>query len=67
MPKIDLNNLEIRTCNSNDVKDIYNIQEIVINNFKDEEKGYFLPFTEEWYLDSHYKRMVLLESEKVLS
>ena len=25
------------------------------------------PFTEEWYLDSHYKRMVLLESEKVLS
>lgn len=50
MPKIDLNNLEIRTCNSNDVKDIYNIQEIVINNFKDEEKGYFLSFTEEWYL-----------------
>ena len=50
MPKINLNNLEIRTCNSNDVKDIYNIQEIVINNFKKEEKGYFLPFTEEWYL-----------------
>ena len=50
MPKINLNNLEIRTCNSTDVKDIYNIQEIVINNFKKEEKGYFLPFTEEWYL-----------------
>ena len=50
MTKIDLNNLDIRICNSNDVKDIYNIQEIVINNFKDEEKGYFLPFTEEWYL-----------------
>lgn len=50
MPKINLNNLEIRTCNSIDVKDIYNIQEIVINNFKKEEKGYFLPFTEEWYL-----------------
>ena len=50
MPKINLNNLEIITCNSNDVKDIYNIQEIVINNFKEEEKGYFLPFTEEWYL-----------------
>lgn len=50
MTKINLNNLEIRTCNSNDVKDIYNIQEIVINDFKDEEKGYFLPFTEEWFL-----------------
>ena len=50
MPKIDLNNLEIRTCNSDDVKDIYNIQEIVINDFKENEKGYFLPFTEEWYL-----------------
>lgn len=50
MPKIDLNNLEIRTCNSDDVKDIYNIQEIVINNFKENEKSYFLPFTEEWYL-----------------
>lgn len=48
--KIDSNNLEIRTCNSSDVKDIYNIQEIVINNFKKNEKGYFLPFTKEWYL-----------------
>lgn len=50
MSKIDLNNLEIRTCNSDDVKDIYNIQKIVINNFKEDEKGYFLPFTEEMYL-----------------
>ena len=31
------------------------------------EKFAIRPFTEEWYLDSHYKRMVLLESEKVLS
>lgn len=50
MTKIDLNDIEIRTCNSDDVKDIYNIQEKVINNFKENEKGYFLPFTEEWYL-----------------
>lgn len=50
MTKIDLNKLEIKTCNSSDVNDIYNIQEIVINNFKDEEKGYFLPFTKECYL-----------------
>lgn len=49
MTKIDLNKLEIRTCNSNDVKDIYNIQEEVINSFKTDEKGYFLPFTEESY------------------
>ena len=50
MPKIDLDNLEIRTCSSDDIKDIYNIQEIVIANFKKSEKGYFLPFTEECYL-----------------
>lgn len=38
MTKIDLNKLEIRTCNSSNVKDIYNIQEEVINNFKIDEK-----------------------------
>lgn len=50
MSKININNLKIRICNSNDVKDIYNLQEIVIENFKEEEKGYFLPFKEESYL-----------------
>ncbi len=50
MTKIDLNKLIIRTCDSNDVKDIYNIQEEVINCFKPTEKGYFLPFKEESYL-----------------
>lgn len=50
MSKINLNELVIRICNSDDVKDIYDIQKIVINNFKENEKGYFLPFTEEWYL-----------------
>ncbi len=49
MTKIDLHKLEIRICNSSDVKDIYNIQEEVINNFVTDEKGYFLPFTEEAY------------------
>lgn len=48
--KIDLNNLIIRTCNSDDVNEIYNIQEIVIANLNEDEKGYFLPFTEEWYI-----------------
>ena len=50
MSKINLNELVIRICNSDDVKDIYDIQKIVINSFKENEKGYFLPFTEEWYL-----------------
>lgn len=50
MNKIDFNNLKIRICNSNDVKDIYENQKIVINNFKKEEKGFFLPFSEESYL-----------------
>ena len=48
--KINKNDLTIRLCNSNDVKDIYNIQNIIINNFKEEEKGYFLPFKEESYM-----------------
>lgn len=47
---IDKNDIEIRKCTSEDVNDIYNIENIVINNFKDEEKGYFLPFKKEWYL-----------------
>lgn len=41
---------DIRLCTSKDVKDIYDIQNIVIENFKDEEKGYFLPFKEESYM-----------------
>ena len=32
-----------------DVDSIYNIQNIVIDNFKEEEKGYFLPFKKETY------------------
>lgn len=40
----------IKKCTTNDVNDIYNIQKIVIDNFKGEEKGYFLPFKKETYL-----------------
>lgn len=43
-------NIKIRKCTTNDVDEIYNIQNIVIDNFRDEEKGYFLPFKKEWYL-----------------
>lgn len=50
MSKININNISIRICDSNDVKDIYNIQELVIDNFRKEEKGYFLPFKEDSYL-----------------
>ncbi len=50
MPKIELDNLKIRKCRIDDVRDIYEIQETVIDNFKEDEKGYFLPFKEESYL-----------------
>lgn len=50
MFKIELAKIEIRIYNSNDVKDIYNIQEVVINSFRENEKDYFLPFKEESYL-----------------
>ena len=50
MSKINAKEVIIRTCNSDDVSDIYSIQEVVINNFKENEKGYFLPFKEESYL-----------------
>ncbi len=40
----------IRKCTTSDVDSIYDIQNIVINNFREEEKGYFLPFKKETYL-----------------
>lgn len=43
-------NIKIRKCITSDVDSIYDIQNIVINNFKEEEKGYFLPFKKETYL-----------------
>ena len=45
-----IKNINIRTCTTSDVDLIYNIQNIVIDNFKEEEKGYFLPFKKETYL-----------------
>ena len=43
-------NIKIRKCTTNDVEEIYKIQNIVIDNFKEDEKGYFLPFKKETYL-----------------
>lgn len=43
-------NINIRKCDIRDLDEIYNIQNIVIENFKPEEKGYFLPFDKESYL-----------------
>ena len=48
--KINREEIEIKLCNSEDVHDIYKIQNIVIDHFKENEKGYFLPFKEESYL-----------------
>lgn len=49
MNKIRLSEMEIRLCGVDDVKDIFYIQNIVIDNFKESEKGYFLPFQESSY------------------
>ena len=38
---INTNDLKIRLCTSEDVKDIYELQNIVIEYFKENEKGYF--------------------------
>ena len=48
--KINTENIQIRLCNSNDVDDIYKIENVVIDNFKENEKWYFLPFKKETYL-----------------
>lgn len=48
--KINTENIQIRLCNSNDVDDIHKIENVVIDNFKENEKGYFLPFKKETYL-----------------
>lgn len=46
---INLDNLKIRLCISEDVDVIYYIQNRVIDYFKENEKGYFLPFKKESY------------------
>lgn len=51
--KIDVKDVTIRKCLMNDVNDIYQIQTKVIDDFKEEEKGFFLPF-----LKSSYERIV---------
>lgn len=48
--RIEEKNFEIRLCDSSLVDDIFKVQNIVINNFKEDEKGFFLPFKKESYL-----------------
>ena len=38
--KITINNIEIRKCTEKDVDEICNIENVVINNFKEEEKRF---------------------------
>lgn len=47
---INIEEINIRLCTTGDVKDIFNLQNIVIEKFKVNEKGYFLPFKESSYL-----------------
>lgn len=39
--KINKDDLQIKLCTSSDVKDIYKIQNVVIDNFKENEKDFF--------------------------
>lgn len=48
--KINIKDIEIRLCKEQDTKDIYQVQNKVIDYFKEEEKGYFLPFKESSYV-----------------
>lgn len=47
--KINTNEIKIKLCTEKDIEEIYSIQQIVINHFKEFEKGYFLPFKKESY------------------
>ena len=47
--KIHTENIKIRLCNSNDVDGIHKIENIAINDFKKNEKEYFLSFKKETY------------------
>lgn len=47
---INIEEIDIKLCTTRDVKDIFNLQNIVIENFKENEKGYFLPFKKSSYL-----------------
>lgn len=48
--EVNLDNIEIRKCTTKDVQEIYDIQNRIIDHFKEEEKGYFLPFKKESYI-----------------
>ncbi len=48
--KINTKELKIRLCTSLDAKEIYDVQNKVIDYFKEEEKTFFLPFKESSYL-----------------
>lgn len=42
--KIDRNKVKIKLCNTSDVEELYNVQSIIVNEFDEKEKGYYLPF-----------------------
>ncbi len=48
--KINIKDIEIRLCTSENAHEIYLVQNEVIDYFKEEEKGFFLPFKESSYL-----------------
>lgn len=47
--KINTEDIEIKLCTLEDVDSVYELQNIIIDYFKEEEKGYFLPFDKKEY------------------
>lgn len=48
--QINKDDVVIRKCSVSDVDSIYQLQSIVVDNFRDEEKGYLLPFKYEEFV-----------------
>ena len=47
--KINKANIKVELCSQEDVDEIFDIQNIVIENLKNNEKNFFLPFEKETY------------------
>ncbi|MFI3260294.1 MAG: GNAT family N-acetyltransferase [bacterium] len=45
--KIQKENILIKKCNLDNLDSIYELQQIVVDMFREEEKGYYLPFSKE--------------------
>lgn len=46
---VDVNDLKMKECDIKDIDDIYNIQTLMLETFREEEKNFFIPDSKEYF------------------